>query len=88
MDLKEYLQKEGISVPKFARRLGLHYNTIYLWMKGERDPTRDNALAVQDATSGEVTIDDMLKDTNERQLCPTCNRKLPKNYKQLNDEKK
>jgi len=76
MQLKEYLKKEGISVPKFARRLGLHYNTIYMWFKRERDPTRENAQAVSDATRGEVTVEDMLHIKEPRKICPCCGRKI------------
>lgn len=82
MQLKEYLKKEDISVPKFARRLGLHHNTVYLWLKGERDPSRENALAVSEATRGEVTVEDMLHLKEPRKICPCCGRKIYKTIKE------
>lgn len=76
MQLNEYLKKERVSVPKFAKRLGVHHNTVYLWLKRERDPSRENAIAVRDATKGEVTLDEMLHIKEPRKKCPACGRKL------------
>lgn len=79
MQLNDYLKKEGISIPKFARRLGVHHNTVYLWLKRLRDCSRENAQAVQDATKGDVTIEDMIYLKEPRKKCPICGRKLYKN---------
>lgn len=76
MQLHEYLKKENISVPQFASRIGIHKNTIYLWLNRERAPSMENAQSVVEATQGEVTLDDILYLKKQKKKCPTCGRKL------------
>ena len=38
-EVQELVDKSGLSVPAFAKRLGVSRMAVYRWLKGERTPT-------------------------------------------------
>jgi DNA-binding transcriptional regulator YdaS (Cro superfamily) len=60
MDLASYLQREQISPPTFAAKLGVAPSTVWHWLNGTKFPGRDNLAAIRSATGGDVTPNDFL----------------------------
>jgi transcriptional regulator with XRE-family HTH domain len=60
MTLKEYLDTNGLSQAEFARRVNVDFTTVAKWLDGtDRHPKLVNMIAIQAATDGDVTIQDM-----------------------------
>jgi len=55
MNLKDWLDKEGISGTEFARRLNVAKATIYRYSTGSRLPRPSILRKISDATDGNVT---------------------------------
>ena len=57
MKLEEFLQKEGISYPEFAAKIGVSLQSIYRYTAGTRLPERQVMARIMEETRGEVTAD-------------------------------
>lgn len=66
MNLSEYLHQFNISVPDFAKKVGVEYQTVYRWLDGSREP-RDYYKEIYKVTGGLVDPNSLiLTDLNER----------------------
>jgi len=50
-----------ISIADFAQAIGRNPSTVWRWVKGHRMPDPDSLRAIEQATNGEVTANDMLR---------------------------
>ena len=58
MKLSAYLEREKLSGADFAKKLGLHSETVRLWLKGISRPSNPQYDAIERETGGEVRPDD------------------------------
>ena len=63
MKLKRYLEREGISTADFASRLGVTYEAVRLYVRGERIPSRKNAAKIRELTKGSVRERDFIESS-------------------------
>ena len=61
MKLLNWLKSNDISQRKFAAMIGVDFTTINKYCSGERLPSRDVAVKIEDITNGEVDIRSWLK---------------------------
>ena len=62
MQLAAYLSKQGLTVPKFGREVGVpNRQTMYQYAKGIRFPPPDVLARISEKTAGEVTADDFVR---------------------------
>lgn len=68
MRLEEFIESTGISFSEFARRIGVHANTLRRIVQG-KPPTLLVAVKIQDYTKGAVTCVDLnnasIEESNE-----------------------
>lgn len=62
MKLRQYMTDRGVSDADMAQLVGLSAFGIRKLKYGERNPSIDVALRIQDVTGGLVTIADLQKD--------------------------
>lgn len=63
MELKEHFTEEGRgAVTRLARQIGAPIPDVYRWAKGERPVPVGRCLAIETATSGAVTRQDLRPD--------------------------
>jgi len=60
MQLKKYLEKEGLSAAEFAKQLGLTRQSIYHYINQERFPAHSVLKKIMVKTGGKVTANDFL----------------------------
>jgi len=60
MQLKKYLEEQGISQKKFAEKLGIHAMTMFKITNRIRLPSLDIAMQIENITFGKVTCEDFL----------------------------
>lgn len=77
MKLYNYLKKNKITQSAFARLLGIHINHMSRIVLQKINPSVSLANKIVELTDGEVTFEDLIIHC-EREVCPTCGRKLPK----------
>lgn len=65
MKLSAYLEREKLSGADFAKKLGLHSETVRLWLKGISRPSNPQYDAIERATDGEVRPDDFRPSSND-----------------------
>ena len=65
MDLKEYINKNDISVGRFAYESGVSTDSLYKFMRKERRPTMRVAYKIIKATHGQVTMEDLRGKVND-----------------------
>lgn len=58
MKLRKWLDKKGISVPKFAEMIDAKKSTVYNWTTKHQAPSRIFMKRVIEETKGEVTQKD------------------------------
>ena len=58
MELNEYRQKKGMTLPELADHLGLPYNTVCSCVYGRRKPTPVNIIKIEKATKKKVGLRD------------------------------
>lgn len=58
MDLKSYLEKQGISPPKFAKKVELSRSYIHRLITEKRIPTKYTKKRIEIASDGEIGMDD------------------------------
>lgn len=64
MKLKEYIDKYGTPVALLARRCNLCVGTMHKIVRGV-EPGLRSAIAIQEATEGNVTLKDLLRDADQ-----------------------
>lgn len=60
MNLREYIEANGLSPTKFAKQIGVPTSTITRVIAGHRDPGLDLLRKIHVATEGAVTPNDFL----------------------------
>ncbi len=58
MILKEWLEKEGVSIPQFAERICRTAESVRRYTAGERIPDKATMPLIAMETGGEVTAND------------------------------
>jgi transcriptional regulator with XRE-family HTH domain len=58
MTLKEWLDREAMSVPQFATRIGRSAEAVRRYVSGERIPDKDTMPLIAEATQRKVTPND------------------------------
>lgn len=66
MELKIYLVKNRLTIKQFCEIIGYSRNQISGVMNGNLRPSPRLAKVIEEATNGEVTVAELLKDKNER----------------------
>lgn len=61
MVLRDWLRREGVAAPVFARRIGRHVCTVRRWCAGVQQPRAAECDLVREATGGAVTADDFVR---------------------------
>lgn len=62
MTLLEWLkQRPDVTVRALAELLGESVSTVSKWVYGQRQPSLQNAVKIEDFTNGEVKARDMLR---------------------------
>lgn len=61
MELKLYLVKNRITIKEFCERIGYSRNQISGIANGKLKPSMRLAKVIEEATGGEVTIEDLMK---------------------------
>lgn len=65
--LADYLRRHKLTQVEFADRLGVHKNTVYRWLIGERRPDWETIRAIVRETDGAVTADSFLPPSRARE---------------------
>lgn len=65
MNLADYLRTTSQRASDLAAAVGCETSTITRFLRGERTPSLDIALRIQQATGGEVTPHDLLNSHPE-----------------------
>jgi transcriptional regulator with XRE-family HTH domain len=60
MTLKDWMQKEGLTQPEAAKRLGASQQDVSRWVLGKNEPTLRMALSIEKKTRGAVTAADLV----------------------------
>lgn len=66
MQLREYLDKQDLSMEDAAKKLGVAYGTIHNLLNG-RDIKLSIAMRIEKATQGKVTCKDLFENTQRNQ---------------------
>ncbi len=77
MKLKEYLEKEKISVNSFSKKLGVESASLWSFMKGTKRAGPKMAKKISEATNGIVSVEE-IRPILEKCLCPTCGKIMPR----------
>ena len=67
MDLRTYLDREGMTVSEFARRVGISHSNVLRWMSGAYRPSLAAMVAVEKETGGAVTARDFVPEVTVSQ---------------------
>ena len=59
MDIRSYLETNGISQSAFARTIGVKQPTVHKWVHGLSLPDVRHARVIVEITKGTVSLDDM-----------------------------
>ena len=59
MNLKEYLDVEGIKHQHFAKKIKISTKTLYLIMSGKTDPRLSICLKIEKGTKGQVKCQEL-----------------------------
>lgn len=59
MKLRTYLSEAGISLTRFAAKIGVSVSTVHGWTTGRRVPALETALRIEALTDGRVTTKDL-----------------------------
>ncbi len=65
MELKTYIEKRGLTVPKLANKLNITKQHLYDILRGKAFPSRKLAAKIEDETEGAVKRTDLLYPENE-----------------------
>ncbi len=61
MDLRTYLFRHRIKIAEFGRRINFSAIHLHKIISGERKPSKKLAKIIEQATNGEVTIQELMK---------------------------
>lgn len=75
MQLRKYLEENGIRHTFVAKKIGTEPSHLCRWLSGEVAPRLEAIVAIEELTKGQVTIHDWIKLSTKK-------KKLPKNKKQ------
>jgi len=70
MNLQEYLQKEGVSPSAWAKKCGIAQPVITRFLSGKRGLSLTTAIRIQEATGGQVRIEDLVSANNGTNVEP------------------
>lgn len=56
--LKDYLKKNKVTVLELSSKMIVPTITIYMWLNGTSRPSIKNAIKLEKATNGEITVYD------------------------------
>lgn len=65
MTLREWRQKQGLTQVALAEKLNTDRAMVAKWELGTHAPTMQSAIKILEITSGEVTLEDLVR-TSER----------------------
>ena len=65
MNLKKFLNKNNLTQREFSEILNIHYMHLNMILKKKRRPSPELALKIEKATSGEVTVMELLYPESE-----------------------
>lgn len=75
MKLKVYLAEVDMSLKDFAKKLGIHPNSLWMITKGLRNPSIELAENIERLTKGKVSAKE-LREICVVERCPTCGKKM------------
>jgi len=78
MRLYDYLKREKLTYEEMARHLSCTKTTLYRIARGMQYPKVELAKLIRDFTGGEVSLDDIYMDRQNKPFCPCCGHKLGK----------
>jgi predicted transcriptional regulator len=58
--LDQYLEINGLNCGQFAKMIGVSRNAVYYWCIGERRPSIENTIAIEEITDRQVTARDFM----------------------------
>ena len=61
MQLRDYLQRHGLTQAEFAKRIGVEKLAVYRYLAGSRFPNKRVMQRITDETKGKVTASDFMK---------------------------
>ncbi len=67
MKLQEYLEEAGVSISRFAEKVGISRQLVHKWLRG-KEPLLRYALIVEDLTDGKVDCRSWGKPSEEQNL--------------------
>ena len=74
MKLRDYLDRECLTLEQFAARTGLHVSTVSRIAAGKNPPSPELVQRIREATRGEVTPNDLFEPpagaVGHRELAP------------------
>ena len=65
MTVKQYLQASGVSVPEFAKRVGVHRATVFRWLQGGQ-PKPHHLGRIITATGGKISAEELLCEAERK----------------------
>ncbi len=65
MDLKEYLDVHRITYKEFSERLGINRQSLQNVVYGNKKPSLDLAIKIEELTKGQITPRELLKNFND-----------------------
>ncbi len=68
MNIREYLFRQEITMSSFARKIDYERSYLSIVMKGKQKPGRKFIAAVERASNGNVTEEDILNNYKEKLL--------------------
>ena len=60
MKLKEYLEKTGISIARFARACDINENTMNTYVHEKAEPSLKNALKIEEMSHGAISLSELI----------------------------
>lgn len=66
MTLQDYKEKKGFSYRDLAVELGVGHDLLFRYIKGERFPSMNTIVKIEESTNGEVSVNDWLKQRKAR----------------------
>ena len=72
MKLKDFLDKENMTIASAAKKLEVTKQYLWMIIHEKRYPAITLAREIEDFTKGEVKAYDLLDPTPARARCPTC----------------
>ena len=87
MNLRQYLEKEKISIPKFAKLIGSTPRHLQRIVYGGNLPSLKIAIKILEVTYGKVTLKELIDYIPETETVTRSKRLLPKKrLKKINEK--